>query len=396
MNHKLLSIAALCATMMACNSSKNQPSDEWVIKNEVRDIESIDIEEIAEAIEVQPIVSDEPIDEILGISGNSNDFIGRGSRGETFYHIKDGKLVEKLHAKGNGPNEYHQLWLFSYLPAENIFYGYDNAGIIICFQTSPFKFVSKSEIKYYPFSLVAAGGNQVLFTAQPPLDECKNVEIQELGNGAKMYTIKDSNAVYSFDGQSFTKLFCMAKPDDGWGSSVFTRSGNDMLMALQMPKYTIYRYADGNIEKILTIDYGEMEKPEARREIKTEGDRTIVRMIIDGDYSSDCHFPQLNGSTLTYWHRTVLNDNSYNCLAVATPNSIHVYSIKIGGLFISVTPNMVDNGVYTMLIQGDWESKIDSNEELSPLGKRIIEAMKQSDDNPVYLQFRLKDKYLTN
>ena len=61
---------------------------------------------------------------------------------------------------------------------------------------------------------------------------------------------------------------------------------------------------------------------------------------------------------------------------------------------MSVTPDMVDNGVYTMLIEGDWETKINPDEKLSPVGKRIIEAMKGNDYDPVILQFRLKDKYL--
>ena len=399
MNHKLLSIAALCATLAACNSNNsNQILDGWVVKNEVKNIESIDLEEIADIIDVKPIVGDEPIGQISAINGNSNDFIGSsGGLGETFYHIKDGKLVEKLHAKGNGPNEYLRFLVFSYLPSDNLIYGYDDAkGQIMCYQTSPFKFVSKFETKNHLFCLFTAGGNQVLFTARPPVDECKDVETQELPNGAKISKIKDSSTVYSFDGLSLTKLLSIVKPGDSFSPSVFTRTDNGVLMALQMPKYTIYRYTDSQVEKVVTIDYGEMEMPEPKMKIETQGEMTYIRAVIDDDYSTDCNYPQLIGSTLTYWHRTVLQGNTYNCLAIATPDNVHNYTIGIGGLLMSVTPDMVDNGVYTMLIQGDWEGKINYTEELSPLGKRIIETMKQSDDNPVYLQFRLKDKYLMN
>ena len=129
MKTKQLSIAALAlaAALTACNNgSKNQTPDGWVIKNEVKDIETIDLEQIAEAIEVIPIATDEPIDDIQGLSGSSNDFIACNNRWQKFYHIKDGRLVGQLNAVGNGPNEYRYLDYYSYLPAENLFYAPDS------------------------------------------------------------------------------------------------------------------------------------------------------------------------------------------------------------------------------------------------------------------------------
>ena len=393
MNHGTLSIAALAlaAALTACNSgSKNQTPDGWVIKNEVKDIETIDLEQIAEAIEVIPIKSDEPIDEIRGISGISNDFIACGNRWQLFYHIKDGKLVDKLHAAGNGPNEYSQLLQFSYLPDENLFYGYDNKGQIMCFKTSPFKFETRFPLKTYAHSLFALGHNEMLMTALPPEDELKNVEKEQFG-GNSVTVIKDSSVLYRFDGQNLTKLFCIAQGDDG---PVFTRTSNGVLMSLMMPLHTLYRYANGQAEKVLTIDYGEMKMPEPEMSVENVNGVMMINMVIKGDYSTGCYHPQLNGSTLAYWHFTVMNDKGRNCLAIASPERVRNYEVRIGGLNFEVNIDMVDNGVYTKIIQGDWESKINADEELSETGKRIIDAMKGNDYNPVILQFRLKDKYL--
>ncbi len=389
MKHNVLSIAALtlATALTACNSnSKNQTPDGWVIKNEVKEIETIDLEEIAEAIEVQPIVSDEPIGEIRGISGISNDFIACGNRWQLFYHIKDGKLVDKLHAAGNGPNEYSQLLQFSYLPDENLFYGYDNKGQIMCFKTSPFKFETRFPLKTYAHSLFALGHNEMLMTALPPEDELKNVEKEQFGDNS-VTVIKDSSVLYRFDGQNLTKLFCIAQGDDG---PVFTPTSNSVLMSLMMPKHTIYRYANGQTEKVLTIDYGDMTMPEPEMSVENVNGVMMINMVIKGDYSTGCYHPQLNGSTLAYWHHTVINNNGHNCLAIATPESVRNYEVRIGGLNFEVNIDMVDNGVYTKIIQGDWESKINADEELSKTGKRIIEAMKGNDYNPVILQFKLK------
>ena len=389
MNRKQLSIAALAlaAALTACNSgSKNQTPDGWVIKNEVKDIETIDLEQIAEAIEVIPIKSDEPIDEIRGISGNSNDFIACGNRWQLFYHIKDGKLVDKLHAAGNGPNEYSQLLQFSYLPDENLFYGYDNKGQIMCFKTSPFKFETRFPLKTYAHSLFALGHNEMLMTALPPEDELKNVEKEQFG-GNSVTVIKDSSVLYRFDGQNLTKLFCIAQGDDG---PVFTRTSNGVLMSLMMPQHTLYRYANGQAEKVLTIDYGEMKMPEPEMSVENVNGVMMINMVIKGDYSTGCYHPQLYGSTLAYWHFTVMNDKGRNCLAIASPEGVRNYEVRIGGLNFEVNIDMVNDGVYTKIIQGDWESKINADEELSETGKRIIEAMKGNDYNPVILQFKLK------
>lgn len=398
MKHNVLAIAALAlaAALTACNSgSKNQTPDGWVIKNEIKGaetIETIDLEQIAEAIEVIPIKSDEPIDGISSISGSSNDFIASNNRGETFYHIKDGNLIGKLNAVGRGPNEYNQLYYYSYLPADSLFYGYDSKGQIMCFKTQPFKFESKCPVNIHPSNIQTVGRDQVLLMSLPPIEECKYVEYQELANGAKRRIIKDSSIVYRFDGQAPTKLFRVAK----YSGLVFTRSGNDVLVSLLMPQHTLYRYADGKIEKILTVDYGNMEKPEPKEKIENQGDRVMIRTIINGDYSEGCFHPQLYGSTLAYWHRTVLDDKVHYCFAIATPEDVQNYEPRISGLNFYFNPYdiTVDNGIYTMIIQGDWESKINADEELSETGKRIIEAMKNNNDNPIYLQFRLKDKYL--
>lgn len=379
-------ILSLATTITACNSdSKNQTQDGWVIKNEIKDIEIVDLEQIADSIDVVPIVSSEPIDQIHGICGNRCDFIAC-SRYQTFYHVKNGHLVDKLNAVGNGHNEYNQLLLYSYLPTDSLFYGYDESGKIMCYKTSPFKFESVSPIKVFPQAMVALGRDKLLLLSFPPIDECET-EVTQIGD-VTMRKIKDSCAVYGFDGQTLTKKFCVAKTDDNNGQ--FTSTNNGVLMSLLMPKHTLYRYADNQVQKIATIDYGKMEMPEPEEKIEMQGDMVFINIVINGDYRSGCFNPQINGTTLSYWHYTVLNDKRHNCLAIATPESVSNYEVRIGGLNCEVHVDMLDNGVYSMLIQGDYESIIKQDEELSPLGKQIIDAMKSNDFNPVVLQFKLK------
>ena len=359
MNHGKLSITAiaLAATLTACNSgSKSQNSDEWVIKNDVWNVEDIDFDEIAEVVDIKPIVSDEPIAELRPyMSGTSNDFIASDKfRRQVFYHIVDGRMTEKLQAAGNGPSEYNNLYYFSYLPTDTLLYGYDNKGKIMCFRTSPFKFVS-----YFPTDdffvedLIALGRDRLLLSA---------------------YTRPDSSSIYEFDGQSMTKVIDVNRYASYIMFPTYSRTNNGVLMAVKQENTIVCQYAKGQMTKIATIDYGNMELTKDKQYTTTlEGG---LQMLNFKDFAMGCKYAMFNGTTLAYWYRAVLKQEAYNHLTIATRDNYRNYNPHIGGLNIEVHPGLIDNGIYTMLIQGDWESKINADEKMSETGKRIIEAMK--------------------
>ncbi|MBO7476750.1 MAG: hypothetical protein J6U04_02310 [Salinivirgaceae bacterium] len=354
---------------------------EWFIKNDVTKVKDIAIEDIADEIVVKPIVSDEPIGDIWGIDGVSNDFIAGDGHRSTFYHIKDGRLVEKLYAVGNGPGEYsYQLAQFSYSPADGFFCGYDNIGQIMCYKTSPFKFDSKFDIKRFAENkhldgMIVLGRDRILLTFK----HLKN-------NHSYVY---GKCAVYEFDGHSIKKIIDLGQ-DIGW--NMFVRSGNDALMPVLEEKSTLYQYANGKKTKVATIDYGDMEMGESKVDVKVgvDDNNAVHTFISYKDFATGCHFAHLTDSVMTYWVCPNFDGNDYRYLTIATRDKVQNYKVHIGGLNFDVLPDMVDNGVYTMLIQGDWETKINEDEELSPVGKRIIEAMKGNDYDPVILQFKVK------
>ena len=369
------------------SKNKKRYTGPWQIKNDVRKVKDIAIEEIAKEIVVKPIVGDEPIGDIGRIEGTSNDFIASDGHRATFYHIKDGRLVEKLHAIGRGPGEYSiQLVQFSYLPADSLFYGYEqNEGQMMCFRTSPFKFVTESYIKFFfekkqLEGMMALGRDHLLLFC--------SIYQEQYGR------IPTNFAVYEFDGHTFNKMFDL---DTKIGYMMFfepwlTRSGNDVLMSVLEEKSVLYRYTNGKKTKVATIDYGDLEFGKSKVDVKSNvGDNNDVRTFISyNDLATGCYFAHLTDSVMTYWICPVLDDNYYRYLTIATRDNVQNYKVHIGGLNFDVLPNMVDNGVYTMLIQGDWESIINEDEELSPVGKRIIDALKGNDYDPVILQFKLK------
>ena len=370
MKTKQLSIAALAlaAALTACNSgSKNQTPDGWVIKNDVWKVEDIDFDEIAEVVDIKPIATDEPIAELRSvISGNSNDFIASEKLNrKIFYHIVDGRMTEKLAAEGNGPNEYLNLRLFSYLPSDSLLYGYDTKGQIMCFKTSPFKFVSKYTMEHQVDDMFVLDRDTLLLSLTVFENETY------------------CGGVYKSDGKTLTKMI-----ESQYGvlmMPAYVRTDGGVLMSVMNENSYLYRYSNGQMSKIATIDYGDMSKIET------------FETVMDGitflnlkDNAIGCRFVHLNGSTLAYWQYPLIEQKRQHYLTIATREQVQNYKPHIGGTKIDVFPGLIDNGVYTMLIQGDWESKINADEELSETGKRIIEAMKGNDYNPVILQFKLK------
>ena len=373
----------------ASTKKKKKPiQGEWFIKNDITNVKDIAIEDIADDIVVKPIVGDEPIGDIWRIEGTSNDFIASDGHSATFYHIKDGRLVEKLHAVGRGPGEYSiQLVQFSYLPADSLFCGYDqNMGQIMFYKTSPFKFDSKFDIKRFAENkrlggMIVLGRDHLLLTFK-----------QQKADIAYVY---GKCAVYEFDGHSIKKNIDLGQ-DIGWNE--FVRSGNDVLMSVLEEKSMLYRYANGKKTKVATIDYGDMEMDKTKVDIKCDvGDDNAVRTFVSyKECATGCYFAHLTDSVMTYWICPNFDGNNYRYLTIAMRNKMQNYKVHIGGLNFDVLPNMIDNGVYTMLIKGDWETIINPDEKLSPVGKRIIDALKGNDYDPVILQFRLKNKYLMN
>ena len=356
------------------SKNKKRNSSPWLIKNDVRKVKNIAIEDIAEDIVVKPIVADELIGHIWEVSGSSNDFIVGDWHHETFYHIKDGRLVEKLYAKGKGTKEYKvQLLGFSYLPADGLLYGYDqNGGKIMCFKTLPFEFVWNYYLKLYASEsrgdLFAIGRDHLLLA----LAQTKDTKIGEY--------VDDNCAVYEFDGQSIKKMFDVDTGEE-WSGDRFTRSGSDVLMSALEEKTVLYRFANGKKTKVATIDYGDLEMSK---------DKVIAEPPYYKDHATGCNFVQMTDSVMAYWIIPQLDDKRIRYLTIATRDKVQNYRVCIGGLITKVYPDMVDNGVYTMLFQDDLESIIKPDEEPSPVGKHIIEAMKGNSGNPVILQFRLK------
>ena len=373
----LLSTITLAAALAACNNgSKQKSSEEWVIKNDMWEYENIDFEEIAEVVDIKSIVSDEPIAELqIFISGSSNDFIicDRFHR-QIFYHIVNGQMTEKLQAAGNGPTEYNHIDCFSYLPADSLLYGFDRRGRIICFKTSPFKFVSYIPTDYIVTDMFALGRDHLLLTA--------------------FASDADSCAIYEFDGQTMNRLVNAELYMVNSMFPAYSRSGNDVLVAVKKENIILYQYAEGQMQKVATIDYGKWNfNQDKQYETELEDGMTMINWK---DHARGCKNVQFDGSTLAYWYMPILKEEPHRHLTIATHDNHHNYEIHIGGLNVEVNCGMLDNGVYTMLIQGDWESKIKPDEELSVTGKRIIETLKQNEGNPINLQFRLKDKYLNN
>ena len=177
-------------------------------------------------------------------------------------------------------------------------------------------------------------------------------------------------------------------------SNSFCKNGDMVYFALPGSGNTIYQYNGTAPQPFARIDYGNYNFDNDLCNIdgnKTEDMMNYFSYTEEKDFAIGCYYLDVNDSAITYWHSPHIGKKFRSYYTVCKDGECHNYSIRIAGLNQKVFPMMIKNGVYTILIQGDWESKIKPDEPLSPLAEKIIEAMKsQNDYNPILVRFRLK------
>ena len=372
------SVLFLAATIIfaSCNSN---PSEVPTFKNDILEVEEVWLDDIATDIEVQPIVCDYPLEDFLLISGTDSEFAALDGKLQTIYYVKDNRVVSELNTIGRGPREYQNITDIAYSAADKTLYAYSpDRQSIYCYQMPDFDFIGQRDFKQDVNAMILLDDKNLLLTGYD-YDSCANSGIYRynLENGTTERIIETN-----YVGKTFTSTssFCTK---DGSVFFVMPGSGN-----------TIYKY-DGTVpQPYARIDYGSFNFDNDLCNIDGNKIEDALKYAIyteEKDFALGGYYLDVNDSTITYWHRPHIGKKYRIYYTVCKGEESRNYSINIAGLNYKLFPMMIENGVYTTIIQGDWESKIKPDEPLSPLAQRIVEAMKnQNDYNPILLKFRLK------
>ena len=350
------------------------------IKNDILDVEEVWLDDIATDVDIQPIVADYPLETFHTICGSDSEFVALDENLQTLYYVVDNRVVSKLKTVGRGPREYRNIIDIAYSAADKTLYAYSpDRQSIYCYKMPGFEFAGKRDLKQDVNAMILLDDKNLLLTGYD-YDSCANSGIYRynLESGA-IDRIIENNYV----GNTFTST-----------SSFCKKSGN-VFFAMPGSGNTIYQYNGTALQSYARIDYGSFNFDSDLFSIdgnKVEDLIKYARYTDEKDFALGGYYLDVNDSTITYWHRPHIGKKYRIYYTVCKDGKSRNFSISIAGLNYKLFPMMIENGVYTTIIQGDWESKIKPDEPLSPLAQRIVEAMKkQNDYNPVLVRFRLKD-----
>ena len=372
------SVLFLAAVMVVASCSSN-PSEVPTFKNDILEVEEVWLDDIATDFEVQPIVCDYPLETFLTICGSDSEFVALDENVQTMYYVVDNRVVSKLKTVGRGPREYRNITDIAYSTVDKTLYAYSpDRHSIFCYKMPGFEFAGQRDFKQDVNAMILFDDKNLLLTGYD-YDSCANSGIYRynLESGA-IDRIIETNYV----GKTFTS------------TSSFCKKGGIVYFMMPGSGNTIYKY-DGTVpQPYARIDYGSFNFDNDLCNIdgnKTEDMMKYFSYTEEKDFAIGCYYLDVNDSAITYWHRPHIGKKYRIYYTVCKGEVSRNYSISIAGLNYKLFPMMIKNGVYTIIIQGDWESKIKPDEPLSPLAHRIVEAMKrQNDYNPILVRFRLK------
>ena len=368
---------ALALVFASCG---NYPSEVPTIKNDILEIEEVWLDNIATDIDIQPIVADYPLETSLTICGNDSEFVALDENLQTLYYVVDNRVVSKLKAVGRGPREYQNITDIAYSADDKTLYALSpDRQCIFCYQMPGFEFAGQRDYKQDVNAMILLDDENLLLTGYD-YDSCAQSGIcrYNLESGA-IDRIIENNYV----GNTFTS------------TSSFCKKGGNVYFVMPGSGNTIYQYNGTALQPYARIDYGSFNFDSDLFSIdgsKVEDMLKYFSYTDEKDFALGGYYLDVNDSTITYWHRPHIGKKYRIYYTVCKGGESRNFSISIAGLNYKLFPMMIENGVYTTIFQGDWESKIKPDEPLSPLAQRIVEAMKkQNDYNPILLRFRLKD-----
>ena len=376
MKTKILFFLAAAMVFAACSSHLLEVP---TIKNDILEVEEVWLDNIATDIDIHPIVADYPLETFLTICGNDSEFVALDENLQTLYYVVDNRVVSKLKTVGRGPREYRNITDIAYSAADKILYALSpDRQSIFCYQMPEFEFISQRDFKLDVNAMIMLDDKNLLLSGYD-YDSCAQSGIchYNLESGT-IDRIIENNYV----GNTYTSTSSFCKKD-GRVYFVMPGSGN-----------TIYQYNGTALQPYARIDYGSFNFDNYLCDIdgsKTEDMLKYFSYTDEKDFAIGGYYLDVNDSTITYWHRPHIGKKYRSYYTVCKDGESYNYSISIAGLNYKLFPMMIENGVYTTIIQGDWKSKIKPDEPLSPLAQRIVEAMKnQNDYNPILVRFRLK------
>src|SRR5574344_1116612 len=392
-NMNKLFFFSLSATIVlaGCNRSNtvNQNDVEVINLDEVIDVG--DLTQIATDFVVMPLKSNEPIDGIEGIKFFGDKAFGRNKDSKKIYCFDNYELYAVLDKLGKGPGEYTYISDFTYNDKKNILY-IPNDTVIWCYNADNMDFIGRIKVNF-DIQNMQVIEDKVLYNGIPTYEKNRinysvilaDGDAEDLSNATVLsqhHYLQEY--IYGSPQVFYINKMNMSYSRNGYVNSIVTFDDDSIK--------TIYNFRLGDIDipkSYISPDYSQYENDMTSYILKWYTDMQnlpspseIFNIIVDNNtisfrYDYCPQGPFLSSDEL-YWVKNKKGTKVY-------------HKLRIPGITLDIEPLGCHDNRNVAILDNYGNDCIDDSTEMSPIGKKIIDAMKsQNDDNPVLIEFRFK------
>lgn len=375
-------LIVLSSILMVSGCNQNKLHDGIIVINDEDAIEVM-FEDVANDINVVPIVSDEPIDECIKYLVSGNEMLMLGMDSKTIYYFVDNELKGKLCAYGQGPNEYYAIKTFTYSPDEHIIYIVDSyTNKILSYIAPEMKFHGKTDnsntIQYIAehdsnsfITLMNSADNDSCFLQ---IIDKKDAKCKRVLMNAPFYTVGDADNTMSGYSKHHHSLALSA-----YINKIGTITDDGFQCSLQ------FNYGDKNIpEDVMDFQIGDVRGFPRLIEFANTPE---AELCLSGDM-----FPKVSKGTVSFWYQKAMGSiHELSYYRNSNGNIVHYKGFHIPGINRNVSPFCNTEDGYVMVFQGTSDMIRDYNTNPSDLALKIFDVMDhQIENNPVLLFFNIK------
>ena len=373
--HSFITISFLSVMLLwGCNQHKYSVVDLDVV-------EELELNLQTSEVDIIPIKCSVPMDGIYRMVENGEYTFLLGNQGDVIYCMQGDTVVSILNAKGRGYGEYIQINDFVYDERSSLLYVNADKKIMK-YNVPSMSFVGSFDIDFSCDGMIVLNNEELLVNCSFWEDK----EYKEVYRGLCVVSTINGEIVkrcYELGGYGD---FCFLTRDMSRINGDIVVVVNDLYNS-KIIKFDEKTYSFETIESFVVTPKWRVPKKIAKNLEKRH--LTLKNDYYDQKvYCKGFHYPSLFDTKTICWCFPEEYEISREVAIIKCGDSLVCRSYKIPGTNIDVNPYYVKGNTFVEIVEDEAESIIDDWDELSPLGKKIYDAMKaQPFNNPVLLSF---------
>lgn len=333
-------------------------------------------------VDVRTIKSADPLKSIDGCySFNGHLFLLSVDK-RTIYYVEKDSVVSKLDKAGRGSGEYLNVNVFAYSEEDSIMY-VSHGDEILKYQGLSNNYVGKIRVDAKISSLNVVNRNTLMATCY--LEDKRNFDEY----GIFLLSTETGQITKEVIGLDYDSYYFSQARD-------FYQSNNSIVFPVGGDINKVYRFSEDRLEEITSFQYEKKYRIPKKYKVKdTEDIKQLMKytdFVLNGDYCVGGYYPLVKNDAVLVWSFPFDNGEPFRrILSKLSNGKVNRYSeLQITGTTIILSPYIVWEDKYLFMLQSTSDAILDKENELSALGKKIVDSLNSNEGNPILILFDLQ------